>query len=285
MTTTVLLKDVLHCPDMGLTLVSIGKLTTAGYKVLFRGSTCKIFDSKDRVIGQVNMKNRLYRVDHDVMINVGIAGEAREVLTVEELHRRMGHIALEAAKKMVSSGATRGIEVDPSTVLQSCDSCEYAKAMHKPIRKTHMEARASRFGDEIHLDVWGPSPVQTPGHKEYYVSFTDDHTRWTHLQLLAAKDEVFRAYKAFEAGRCSTLGSKHSKFCTRTTEENTWAGSSANTSRRKRQSTGLPFMTHQNITECPSASTGPFSRGHVRCCTPVSFLKIFGERPLIMLFG
>ena len=34
-TTTVLLKDVLHCPDMGLTLVSIGKITAAGYKVIF----------------------------------------------------------------------------------------------------------------------------------------------------------------------------------------------------------------------------------------------------------
>jgi hypothetical protein len=34
-TTTILLKDVLHCPDMGLTLVSIGKIMNAGYKVIF----------------------------------------------------------------------------------------------------------------------------------------------------------------------------------------------------------------------------------------------------------
>ena len=124
MTTTILLKDVLHCPDMGLTLVSIGKITAAGYKVLFRGSTCKIFDSKDKIIGQVNVKNGLYCVDHDKMVNVGIAGEACEVLTLEELHRRMGHITPETAKKMVSSGAARGIEIDFSTVIQSCDSCE-----------------------------------------------------------------------------------------------------------------------------------------------------------------
>ena len=38
-TTTVLLKDVLHCPDMGLTLVSVGKITAAGYKVIFRSTT------------------------------------------------------------------------------------------------------------------------------------------------------------------------------------------------------------------------------------------------------
>ena len=38
----------------------------------------------------------------------------------------------------------------------------------------------------------------TPGHKEYYVSFTDDYSRWTHLKLLATKDETFEAYQDFE---------------------------------------------------------------------------------------
>src|ERR1700678_3771725 len=97
----------------------------------------------------------------------------------------MGHIALETAKQMVSSGAIEGIEIDLASVIQQCDSCEYAKATHKPIKKDCQTPRAAKFGDEIHSDVWGPSPVQTPGHKNYYVSFTDDYTRWTHLQLLA----------------------------------------------------------------------------------------------------
>ena len=56
--TTILLKDVLHCPDMGLTLISIGKITGAGYK--FKGSICRIYDTKDRVIGQIMARNRLY---------------------------------------------------------------------------------------------------------------------------------------------------------------------------------------------------------------------------------
>ena len=59
--------------------------------------------------------------------------------------------------------------------------------------------RASKFGDKIHSDIWGLSPIQTPGHKEYYVSFTNNHTCWTHLQLLATKDGIFEAYKDFKA--------------------------------------------------------------------------------------
>ena len=29
--TSILLKDVLHCPDMGLTLISVAKIATTGY--------------------------------------------------------------------------------------------------------------------------------------------------------------------------------------------------------------------------------------------------------------
>src|SRR5271170_4524751 len=87
--TTVLLKDVLHCPDMGLTLVSIGKITNAGYKVIFRGPNCRIFDPRDKVIGNITVENGLYRVTHKATVNIAMAGEDREVLTVEEFHRRM----------------------------------------------------------------------------------------------------------------------------------------------------------------------------------------------------
>jgi hypothetical protein len=66
---------------------------------------------------------------------------------------------LTAVKKMVSSGAVQEIEIDSFTTIQSCDSCKYAKTTCKPIKKSCEELRASRFGNEIHSDVWIPSPV------------------------------------------------------------------------------------------------------------------------------
>ena len=89
------------------------------------------------MIGQVVIKNGLYCVDHDITVNVALAGAAREVLTVKEFHHCMGHIAPETAKQMVSKGAIDGMEVDLSSTIQSCNSCKYAKATCKPIRKSH----------------------------------------------------------------------------------------------------------------------------------------------------
>ena len=111
----------------------------------------------------------------------------------------MGHIAPETARQMVSKGAMKGIEIDSASEIQHCNSCKYVKATWKPIKKEHQSPRAKKFGNEIHSDIWEPSPIQTPGHKNYYVSFTDDHTRWTHLQLLATKDGIFQAYQDFKA--------------------------------------------------------------------------------------
>ena len=55
---------------MGLTPVSIGKITN---KVIFQGATCMIYDSKDKVIGQIHGRNRLYQVDHEITVNMAMA--------------------------------------------------------------------------------------------------------------------------------------------------------------------------------------------------------------------
>ena len=40
--TPVILKDALHAPDIGMTIVLINRITLAGYSVSFEGNSCKI---------------------------------------------------------------------------------------------------------------------------------------------------------------------------------------------------------------------------------------------------
>jgi hypothetical protein len=113
-----------------------------------------------------------------------MVASTKEMVTVEDLHWRMGRISPEAARQLLKDGAIDGIEVDESSNLKSCDSCEYAKTTRKAICKVREAPCAAKFTDEVHSDLWGPSPIQSPRGKEYYVSFTDDHTRYTCLYLL-----------------------------------------------------------------------------------------------------
>jgi transposase InsO family protein len=66
------------------------------------------------------------------------------------------------------------------------------------------------FGGETHSDVWGPAPVETKGGKRYYITYTDDKTRFTNLYLLAKKSEAFESYKDYKAW-CSTQLNAHIK--------------------------------------------------------------------------
>src|ERR1700678_899459 len=111
----------------------------------------------------------------------------------------MGHISPDAAKMLVKKGMVEGLTLDESSKIESCDSCEYGKAHRKAIGKERVAPRASNIGDEIYSDVWGPSPVQTIGGREYYTTFTDGNSSFTHLYLLHFKSETFDAYKAYEA--------------------------------------------------------------------------------------
>jgi hypothetical protein len=58
---------------------------------------------------------------------------------------------------------------------------------------------ATSFGEEVHSDVWGPSPDNSIGGKRYYITFTDNYSHYTWARTLKAKSEAFEAYKEFAA--------------------------------------------------------------------------------------
>src|SRR5271168_88594 len=200
-TTRILLKDVLYAPNMGVTLVSIGKIDSAGYAALFHKNQLRIFSSMKgrKMLAQIQMMNGLYQVEHRKDEDI-VAAVDSERVTIDRLHRLMGHIAPEAAKALVEKGLVEGFKLDESGQMpKSCDACEYGKAHRKPVKKEREAPRAAKIGDEIHLDVWGPSPVQTIGGREYYSTYTDDHSRYSKLYLQRHKSKTFEAYKRYEA--------------------------------------------------------------------------------------
>ena len=189
---SVTLKDVLHAPDMALTIVSIGRITKSGCAVTFEGDICRI-KRGGKTIGVVPASaNGLYRVDHSEM-----AGSATTDVSLLSLHRRLGHISADAIRTLVRQGAVTGINLVDNGRTIDCESCEYAKTTRKAIRKEREDPLADSFGAEIHSDVWGPSPTMSLGGRRYYITFTDDHSRFTRLTLLRTKDEALDAYKTF----------------------------------------------------------------------------------------
>ena len=193
--TSVLLRDALHAPDMGLTVVSISRITGAGHTVSFEGKSCKIRNQAGVLIGDIPASaSGLYKVEHAYA-----AIDSLEKVDLPTLHRRLGHIAGDTIRSLFRNNLIDGIELlDDGTPLLY-DSCQHAKFTRKPIKKERVAPLADAFGAEIHTDVWGPSPIASLGGRKYYITFTDDYSRYSHVQLLRTKDEALGAYKAFAA--------------------------------------------------------------------------------------
>ena len=202
--TPIILKDVLHAPDMGVTIVSVNRIAKAGYSVTFKGDVCTILDKRGQLIGVIRAtQNGLYKVEHAYA-----ASTPEERVDLGTLHRRLAHIAPAAIRKMVKDGAVEGIKLvdDGSTLI--CDACEQAKATRKEIRKEREAPLADAFGTEIHSDLWGPSPVPSMGGRLYYVTFTDDHSRYTKIAVIRYKSGTLDAYKEFAEWARTQHGAK-----------------------------------------------------------------------------
>jgi len=120
-----------------------------------------------------------------------------EVLTIDKLHHHLGHVGHEAAHQLVVKGLVHGIKIDEDSKPSFCVSCKWGKGHRKAIQREQEGEQAVGVGNEIHLDIWGPAPVETINQKEYYVSFTDDHSRFTKIYLLCTKSEAFDSFEAW----------------------------------------------------------------------------------------
>jgi hypothetical protein len=57
-----------------------------------------------------------------------------------------------------------------------CDACQQGKSHQLPFPKSSSVSQAPL--EFIFLDVWGPAPTSV-GRNNYYVSFIDDHSKFT----------------------------------------------------------------------------------------------------------
>src|SRR6266481_4901695 len=197
-TSYVTLKDVLYCPDLAFTLVSLSRCDRAGYSALLKDQKCHIRDTCGTVVGQIPLSDGLYKVTHNPM-HVETANATRKLVTIDELHRQMGHISPQAAKKIVKDGAVTGIDLDMDSKPSFCDACAKAKPTRQPVPKERNSPLATNVGEKIHFYVWGPATPKSYDGKDYFISFTDDHSRWSWVEPMSRKNEALSQYKSYEA--------------------------------------------------------------------------------------
>ena len=88
--------------------------------------------------------------------------------------------------------------------LDACTAYVTGRAMHLPHKEGH--GRASKYLEQVHVDIAGLMPVASVGGHNYLCVVIDDFTCAVYTHLLHLKSEAVNAFKAFKAMVENKLG-------------------------------------------------------------------------------
>nr|GEW70643.1 hypothetical protein [Tanacetum cinerariifolium] len=116
-------------------------------------------------------------------------------------HCRIGHISKKRIEKLQHD---RFLDSSDHTAFEKCVSCMYGKMAMKPY--TRQVKRAKDLLGLIHTDVCGPFKIMSRQGASYFVTFTDDFSRYGYVHLLKHKHEVFETFQVFQKEVENQLG-------------------------------------------------------------------------------
>ncbi|GJR14127.1 retrotransposon protein, putative, ty1-copia subclass [Tanacetum coccineum] len=116
-------------------------------------------------------------------------------------HCRLGHISKKRIEKLQHDGLLNSTDL---RAFEKCVSCMSGKMARKPY--THQVERAKDLLGLIHTDVCGPFRTVSRQGASYFVTFTDDFSRYGYVYLLKHKHEVFETFKVFQKEVENQLG-------------------------------------------------------------------------------
>ncbi|GJS25946.1 retrotransposon protein, putative, ty1-copia subclass [Tanacetum coccineum] len=108
-------------------------------------------------------------------------------------HCRLGHISKKHIEKLQHDGLLNSTDLGD---FEKCVPCMSGKMARKPY--THQVERPKDLLGLIHIDVCGPFKIMSRQGASYFVTFTDDFSRYGYVYLLKHKYEVFKTFKVFQ---------------------------------------------------------------------------------------
>lgn len=189
------LTDALHVPDLRTNLMSVGKITDRGYRVIFDKNGADIVDKSGVAIISAERINGLYYVKTSPRECAASAKSSRENL-LRLWHRRMGHLNVKDLIEATTTGTIEGIgHIKGGNI--SCDVCIQGKMARAPFPKR--SDRCSDLLDMMHSDVCGPTRTESLGKSRYFVTFIDEASGWCEVRFLSKKSGVFAEFVRVKA--------------------------------------------------------------------------------------
>lgn len=186
------LNDVLIVPEIKKNLLSVSKFTDDyPCSFIFDKTGVYLKDSTTNTTMKLGRKVRgLYRVEPH-------AAEAyftqRQRIVAESIwHQRLAHTNQSILKQLKAQNLIQYNKESHSV----CRSCQIAKSTALPFPLSNFTA--TKPLQQIHCDIWGPSPVKSFQSFKYYVIFVDNFSRFSWIYPLKLKSEFYSIFLMFQ---------------------------------------------------------------------------------------
>jgi len=190
----VVLNNVLYAPSLTRNIISVSLLRQSGFD--FKFVSYDIYVSMNDVFYfKAVPMNGIYELDqNDGSTYHVITKKLKEDLSESYLwHCRLGHVNKNRIQLLKKDGL---LKTNEEVSFDVCESCLQGKMTKKPFNKSF--ERAKDLLGIIHSDVCGPFKPLTRNGERYFITFTDDYSRYGYVYLLKHKDEAFERFKDFQ---------------------------------------------------------------------------------------
>ncbi|KAJ9535931.1 hypothetical protein OSB04_un000899 [Centaurea solstitialis] len=121
-------------------------------------------------------------------------------------HCRLGHINKKRVELLLKGGFLGNFDYKP---FDNCESCLSGKMTKQPFNNEN--ERATDLLEIIHTDVCGPFSHVARGGYRYFITFTDNFSRYGYVYLMRHKSETFEKFKEYQ-NEVQNLLDKRIKF-------------------------------------------------------------------------
>jgi hypothetical protein len=182
--TTVILTDVLLVPKISKNLVSVSALAQKGLKIEAEQKEMKII-KQGVVVMRATLNNNLYQINEAYTKCVN--------LSLNDWHRRMGHLNLEYVKKLESMA--EGVEILDKRNPGKCEKCIEAKSTRASFTNKS-RVKVTAVGHTVSADL-GFISNKAFSKETSFVLYTDHASDFTVGFVLKQKSDQVEAFKRY----------------------------------------------------------------------------------------
>lgn len=177
------LEDVLYVPELNCNLLSVGRIEERGLRVVFAEGKAEVIEGDGQLILAATREGRLYSVEEEQPVcRAAIADDP------SLWHRRLGHLHQAAVRSLCGSTS--------KSPEGGCDTCHQGKLRRQSFPEGET-TRATAPLKLVHSDVVGPITPTSQGGSKYFITFIDDHSRYTTVYPMKAKSEALEKFDQY----------------------------------------------------------------------------------------